>query len=66
VRPNASPSETAANGDRDPRSGRFALGNRAAVGHAKRQAKLRTLFFDCVSEDDFRQVVAALARGEDR
>src|SRR5262245_2041884 len=56
------PSETAHCGDRDPRSGRCAAGNRAAVGHAKRQAKLRALFFDCVTEDDFRQVVAALVR----
>jgi hypothetical protein len=55
------PLGTGSNG-RDQRSGRFLAGNKAAVGRVNRQARLRSLFYDCVTDDDFREVVAVLVR----
>ncbi len=56
----STPSPTGDNG-RDGR-GRFATGNRCAVGNplARRVAQLRSMILEAVSEDDLRAVVLAL------
>jgi hypothetical protein len=56
-----SPSPSGDNGDRDTR-GRFAPGNRAAVGnpHAKRVGQLRAMLLQAVTDDDWLATVRKL------
>jgi len=59
-----------ADNGRDPTTGRFSEGNRAAVGnpHAKRVGELRTALLDAVMPEDVQAVAKALveaAKGGD-
>jgi hypothetical protein len=51
-----------AEGQRDPGTGRFVKGNSGGPGNpqAAKVAKLRTAFLDAVTEEDVRDVLAAL------
>ena len=56
------PASSPVDGDRDPRTGRFAPGNPGGPGnpHAGRIAKLRSALLEAVTAEDVREVVAAL------
>jgi len=58
------PSPTAAYGGRDPKTGKFAKGNRIATGNplASQVGRLRSTLIECVSPSDMKAIGQTLVR----